>query len=37
MLAVDHETYEAYCAYNAKLGYQVIGHNLWNALKAERN
>lgn len=33
MLAWEHKSYEAYCAYNAKLGYQVIPRTLWNTLK----
>lgn len=35
MLAWEHESYEAYCAYNAKRGYLVLRRNVWTALKSE--
>jgi hypothetical protein len=33
MTARKHDTYAAYCAYNAARGYQVIPERLWDALK----
>lgn len=35
MLAVAHNTYRDYCAYNAVRGLQVIPESLWNTLKQE--
>lgn len=35
MQATQHETYDAYVAYNTKLGYGVIPQTLYDALKEQ--
>jgi hypothetical protein len=35
MQAIKHETYEAYVAYNKKLGYSYIPESLYDALKEQ--
>lgn len=35
MLAITHNTYRGYCAYNAARGFQVIPEKLWNMLKED--